>query len=348
MFDSISFLPKVNNSCFLDCSYCMVQNEQIIEGKNKLPSTVMDLSLIEQMCNKSLGYNKWFFSYLGGEPLMNGTEWFEQMFQIVERKSKEMFIPYTHRVTTNGLLLDDEWIALLKKYNCKIIFSYDGLGYGKKGSKKAHEIIKKYAKDIHVVQTVVCKENHEHIVDIYKEMEDLGVRYFSTQFEIYSDEAMHIEFGKSVAKLFEYIDGIKPKDRVTSYFVYNDAKAMAKGKLASLNSGDFLNNRIVSDYVIDHNGEVRNALNARLNGYAHYGKLQDISHFNDILFTGEMQKVLRDYVNAIKAFGDLEEVSLMTRGGGYPGDRYGIRREDAPHTPKLRCYKLLLDYFRQK
>lgn len=343
MFDLISWLPKINNSCFLNCDYCMVTRELEFEKRNALPSTAMDLDLIKQMCEKSLGYNKWFFSFLGGEPLMNGKEYFRQMFEIIEEKSKQMFIPYTMRVTTNGLLLDDEWIELFKAYNCKIIVSYDGLGTGQKGSKKMHGLIRKYAKSIHVVQTVVCNENKNQLVDVYKEMEDLGVRYWSTQYEIYSNTEQHKEYAQASIDVFKYIDGL---DKVkTSYFVYNDAKAMSKMKLASLNSGDFMNNRLVSDYVVEHDGGLRNALNARESNYAHYGNLSDYDHINDILFTDTMKTVLKDYVNAIKAFGELEKVSLLTRGGGYAGDRFGIRPEGAPHVPKLTCYKLLLEYF---
>lgn len=346
MFDSISLLPKVNNSCFLDCEYCMVIQELELEKKGQLPSTTMPLEMIEKMCEMSIGYNKWFFSYLGGEPLMNGKEYFKNMFDIIQAQSEKYYTPYTHRVTTNGLLLDDEWIQLLNEHNCKLIFSYDGLGFGKKGSKKAHDLIAKYAKDIHVVQVVVSATNCAHIVDIYKELEALGIRRINTQYEIYASEEDYLNFAKHTIELFKYIDSLEKVK--TSLFLYNDAKAIAAGKLASINGGEFINSRLLADYVIDYDGEIRNALNARTNGYAHYGNINTFTHFNDLMTTETTKYVLRDYVNAMKAFGDLEKIAYVTRGGGYPGDRFGIRREDAPHVPKLKCYKILLEHFGMK
>ena len=346
MFDSISMLPKVNNSCFLDCDYCMVVRELELEKKGKLPSTMMPLSTIEKMCDMAIGYNKWFFSYVGGEPLMNGKDYFREMFQIIERKSKEYYTPYTHRVTTNGLMLDDEWIELFAKYNCKIIFSYDGYGYGKKGSKKAQDLIRKYAKDIHVVQAVIGPNNCANFLDIYKELEELGARRMNTQYEIYSPEEEYLRFAEGSLEVFKYIDSLEKVK--TSLFLYNDAKAIAAGKLASINGGEFINSRLLADYVIDYDGEIRNALNSRESDYAKYGNINTYTHFNDLLTTETTKYVLKDYVNAMRAFGELKEVALVTRGGGYPGDRFGIRREDAPHVPKLRCFKILLEHFGMK
>ncbi|WP_432773870.1 radical SAM protein [Vibrio parahaemolyticus] len=342
MFDRISFLPKVNNACFLDCDYCMTDSEMERMKKGELPiATMMPPERYAEMCDKSLGFNKWFFSFLGGEPLMNGKEYFREVFEIIKARSEKYYIPYTWRITTNGLLLDDEWIELLEEYNCKLILSYDGLGNGKKGSPKGHELMKRYAKHIHVVQMVVSESNHHTLVDVYKELEAAGIKRFSTQFDIYANTEMMKQFGHSTVELFKYIESL---DKVkTSYFVYNDAKALKKGKMGSLNSGDFLNNQLVNDYVIDYDGTIRNALNARKGDYAVYGNLSDYKHINELLFTDTMKQVLRDYVTAIHAIGELEQVSLMTRGGGYTGDKFGIYPPAAPHYPKLACYKILLD-----
>lgn len=341
--DSISLLPKVNNSCFLDCDYCMVTQELAMEKRNQLPSTMMPIETISKMCDMATGYNKWFFSYLGGEPLMNGKEYFRELFNVVESKSKQYYTPYTHRVTTNGLLLDDEWVELFNENNCKIIFSYDGLGVGRKGSQKAQDLIRKYVKDIHVVQVVIGPNNYERFLDIYKELEELGVRRINTQYEIYSGEEEYLKFAEATLKVFEYIDSLKRTK--TSLFLYNDAKMISQGRLSSINGGELINSRLVSDYVIDYDGEIRNALNARDSDYAKYGNIADFNHWNDLIFTDVTKYVLRDYVNAMHAFGEYREIALLTRGGGYPGDRYGIRREDAPHMPKLKCFKILLEYF---
>lgn len=341
MFDRISFLPKVNDSCFLKCDYCMTLSGMEQVKKNQKPTKIMPVERFAEMCDKSLGFNKWFFSILGGEPLLNGKEYFKEVFEIIQSKSQKYYIPYTMRLTTNGLLLDDEWIELLDKYNCKLVISYDGLGNGQKGSKAAHEILKKYASHIQVIQMVINENNHDKLIDVYKELESLNIKYFSTQFDIYADTEMMKQFAYSTVKLFKYIDSLeKPK---TSYFVYNDAKALKRCKFNAMNSGDFLNNKIVNDYVIDWDGTIKNGLITRDSQYAVYGNLSDFKHINDVIFTDTMKQVLQDYVTGIRAIGELEEVSFMTRGGGYTGDKFILERQDTPHYPKLACYKILLD-----
>lgn len=341
----ISMLPKLNNSCFLDCDYCMVEHDDMeMVKRNGRPSTMMPLEMIEQMCDMAVGYRRWFFSYLGGEPLMNGKEYFREMFEIIERKSKQYYAPYTHRVTTNGLLLDDEWIELFREYNCKIIFSYDGLGCGKKGSKKAHDLIRKYAKDIHNVQAVIGAFNSHRFLDIYKELEEIGIKQFNTQFDIYANEEEYKAFGDHTVEVFKYIDSL---DKVTtSLYLYNDAKNIARGKLSAINGGELMNTRLVTDYVIDYDGGIRNGLPARESKYAYYGNISQFKNWHDLMFTETAKYMIEDYLNAIHTPDpQLHAVSLLTRGGGYPGDRFGIRPESAPHYPKLHCFKKILNHF---
>ncbi|RIW17871.1 radical SAM protein [Vibrio harveyi] len=344
MFDRIMFLPKVNNACFLDCSYCMTDLEMERLKKGDLPiDTMLPTWRIKEMCDKSAGFNRWVFSFLGGEPLMNGKDYFREVFEIIKERSKFHFTPYSTRVTTNGLLLDDEWMDLFAEYNCKVVMSYDGLGNGKKGSKKGHEIMKRYAnhKAMGNVAMVVSESNYHTLVDVYKELESAGVKRFSTQYDIFADTPMMAKFGHATVELFRYIESLEKV--TTSYFVYNDAKAMKRGKLSSLNSGDFLNNHLVNDYVIDYDGSIRNGLSARTGDMGTHGNLSDYQHINDLLFTKSMRRVLRDYTASLQVFGELSEVCRMTRGGGYAPDKYGYHPEFAPHIPKLTCYKILLD-----
>lgn len=347
-FERLSMLPKLTNMCFLDCDYCMVSDELTIDKKTQRPTDIFPLETLEEMMDKSLGFGQWFFSYLGGEPLMCGKEYFREMFDLINKKSKELRIPFTHRVTTNGLLLDDEWIALFKEYNCKIFVSWDGLGFGKKGSKKAYSILKQYANDIQVVSAVVTKENTHALTDIYKSVSDIGVKRFAVQYNIYENKDTFIQMGKDTVKLFQYIDGLKERNEPVpcNFFSYNDAKAIARGKYMSINGNEFTIHSILGDYVIDTDGTVRCGLPESKDDYAVLGNIKDVKHWNDFIFQDKMKKILDDFVSSMHSI-EYPEVSLVTHGGGYFFDKKDIWPMDKPFTPRLACYHEMVDYFRK-
>jgi uncharacterized protein len=63
------------------------------------------------------------FSLHGGEPLFVGKEHFVGMCDIIANTMK---IPYSLHVQTNAVLIDKEWIEILKRYDIEVGISMDG------------------------------------------------------------------------------------------------------------------------------------------------------------------------------------------------------------------------------
>ena len=343
MNHNLIYLIKVNNSCFINCDYCFVNREMDFEKKGKLPSTIAPMSLIQEAVDKSLGFTSRLITIVGGEPLMNGVEWMREAFEIIRANEKKTFCPTKLRLYTNGLLLDDEWIELFREFEVQLVVSYDGFGHGQKGSRKAQDLLRKYAKDVFFVSPTVTRANCDTFLDFYKEMEDLGIKRINVQYDVFGSVEDYKEFARTTIEAFDYISTLKKTK--TNLFLYNDAKNLAKGNLVSIVGGELFLPGTLNDYVIGHDGSLRNGLCAGEGDYGTYGNIADYDSIYDVIWTDMGRRVQKDYVNAIKAFGEHEKISYLTRGGGYPGDKYGNRPEDAPHYPKLTAALELVRYF---
>ncbi|ETZ12500.1 hypothetical protein AJ90_26630 [Vibrio parahaemolyticus M0605] len=134
-YHNIAWNIQTTNDCFLDCAYCMTAES----NKMKLKAPV---SHVAEALRLSKGFQNVFMVFIGGEPLMAGKEWFRQAFKLLD----EHPVKVQPRIYTNGHLLDDEWCDLLRSNNCQVVFSYDGLGNGAKGSKRSHAKLCQYSK----------------------------------------------------------------------------------------------------------------------------------------------------------------------------------------------------------
>lgn len=343
MNNHLIYLIKVNNSCFINCDYCFVKRELNIEKKNQLPSTVIPMDYIHQAVDKSLGFTSRLITIVGGEPLMNGVEWMRECFEIIRANEKKTFCPTKLRLYTNGLLLNDEWIELFREFKVELVVSYDGFGKGPKGSRKAQDILRKYAKDVFFTSPTVTRDNCEDFLDYYKEMEELGIKRINVQYDVFGSVEDYKVFAKHTLETFEYIDSLKRTK--CNLFLYNDAKNLAKCNLGSVVGGELFLPGTLNDYVIGHDGTLRNGLCAGATDYGTYGNISDYESIYDVIWTDMGKRVQKDYVNACKGFGEYEKIAFLTRGGGYPGDKFGNRPEDAPHTPKMTAALALIRYF---
>ncbi|MDD3178228.1 MAG: radical SAM protein [Candidatus ainarchaeum sp.] len=114
---SVDVKLMISNKCNLKCKYCYVSSVQLFEMSNfKLLEILNFIKNDVEFKNKHIN-----FDLCGGEPLL----FFEKLLFIIF-KIKSIFKNYTISLTTNGLLLDEYKINLLKKLNVFIAISLDG------------------------------------------------------------------------------------------------------------------------------------------------------------------------------------------------------------------------------
>ena len=117
----ITITVKPTNGCNMRCKHCYHAEE----GYNDL---IMDVAYAKKMMDVALReYSRVKLVFHGGEPTMWGIDNFKDVLNYQDELiKKHPEVEFSNMIQTNGLLLDDEWIKLLKQYNFTVGISYDG------------------------------------------------------------------------------------------------------------------------------------------------------------------------------------------------------------------------------
>lgn len=112
--------------CNLDCPYCFYLHKTELLGHQV--SARIDDVLLEQHVRQYIEANtgeEVVFSWQGGEPTIMGLSFFEKVVQLQDRHRKPGQ-RIENDLQTNGLLLNNEWIAFLKVHGFMVGLSIDG------------------------------------------------------------------------------------------------------------------------------------------------------------------------------------------------------------------------------
>lgn len=127
MRSNFNIILKISDSCPLACDYCYYFRNIVSEHKKRpLKISIRTVQAICKRINeysKSVDISKVFFSLHGGEPLTVGKRYFCKICDELERN---LTVPYKLLLQSNGVLIDEEWINILKKYNVQLGISIDG------------------------------------------------------------------------------------------------------------------------------------------------------------------------------------------------------------------------------
>ena len=106
----------LTDNCNMDCSYCI---------REKCPKDMSE-DVLYKACD--LAFSKGTragLCFFGGEPMLKKDLIFKAL-DYCEEKSKETGIPFDCKMTTNGTLLDEEFLERAKRSNMGIGLSFDG------------------------------------------------------------------------------------------------------------------------------------------------------------------------------------------------------------------------------
>ncbi|WP_340010440.1 anaerobic sulfatase maturase [Paenibacillus sp. FSL H7-0690] len=114
----------VSEDCNLACDYCYYSTAG---GHPQQPIRVMDTELLErfiaQYMKRSSGIAT--FSWQGGEPLLAGLPYFEQVISF-QAKYAPPHTMISNALQTNGTLIHEKWAKFFKRYNFLVGISLDG------------------------------------------------------------------------------------------------------------------------------------------------------------------------------------------------------------------------------
>ncbi|WP_421248508.1 anaerobic sulfatase maturase [Aeromonas jandaei] len=112
--------------CNIDCDYCFYLHKSDLLGHDQ--HSKMDISVLEQHIRQYIeaqSGNEVIFSWQGGEPTLMGLEFFKKLVNFQTRYAKPgQYI--SNDLQTNGIALNDSWIAFLKAHNFHVGLSIDG------------------------------------------------------------------------------------------------------------------------------------------------------------------------------------------------------------------------------
>jgi uncharacterized protein len=134
--DSITFpdqpisqlLVKVASRCNIDCSYCYWFRDAAVYDKPKLMSADVLHRLLQRIEEHVAKNSLIDFPIIlhGGEPLLWGVENFHRFAEACEAISSRTGCEIPIAVTTNGILIDEEWLNCFEARNISVAISLDG------------------------------------------------------------------------------------------------------------------------------------------------------------------------------------------------------------------------------
>ncbi|MBC3920068.1 radical SAM protein [Undibacterium sp. CY18W] len=127
-FDTLQVILKVSERCNLACTYCYYFYSGDDTYAKKPP--VMKESTAEVVAAflangvRELGISRVLIAFHGGEPLLLKPERFQAFCDIFKVALSHVQLAF--QVQTNGVLINDEWIAKFQAYDVNIGISIDG------------------------------------------------------------------------------------------------------------------------------------------------------------------------------------------------------------------------------
>lgn len=122
----ISIIIKVTEDCNYRCDFCVYTRYL---SKKRMTRELCEKTILKAAChNEMAGYNGLHIIFHGGEPLLRGKEFYEDIFnyiRIIKGRFKDDF-KFSCAIQTNGYLLDDEWIRMFRNNDVDIGVSIDG------------------------------------------------------------------------------------------------------------------------------------------------------------------------------------------------------------------------------
>ncbi|MFN0170771.1 MAG: anaerobic sulfatase maturase [Bryobacteraceae bacterium] len=112
--------------CNLDCAYCFYLDREADPYKS-MPARRMSTDIVERLVDTYLFYSypNSVFAFQGGEPTLAGLPFFQNLCELQKRYGRDGH-NVSNALQTNGILLNDDWCDLFRRYNWLIGISIDG------------------------------------------------------------------------------------------------------------------------------------------------------------------------------------------------------------------------------
>ena len=121
-------LLKIASRCNIDCTYCYWFRDETVYQKPKCLQLDAEEALLQKLEDHIVLHRLSDFYILlhGGEPLLFGKQRLRDFCLKIERLAQRVDCPIHLSVTTNGILVDIEWVDLFRRFAIDVTVSLDG------------------------------------------------------------------------------------------------------------------------------------------------------------------------------------------------------------------------------
>lgn len=121
-------LLKLSSRCNINCKYCYWFRDESVYEKPKLLTIEAENAFLSKLSNHAAKFKIDKFSILfhGGEPMLFGKKRFDAFCHKLYDVATAWSFQLKLAMTTNGLLIDEEWIELFRLHAVSITVSIDG------------------------------------------------------------------------------------------------------------------------------------------------------------------------------------------------------------------------------
>jgi uncharacterized protein len=121
-------LLKLATRCNLKCTYCYWFRDDSVYEKPAVLTQQAEAAFLEKLARHIQQYQIDYFSILfhGGEPLLFGKKRFEAFCGKLRDMEKAFGFKLSLAITSNGVLIDEQWARLLRAFRVAVTISIDG------------------------------------------------------------------------------------------------------------------------------------------------------------------------------------------------------------------------------
>lgn len=175
---------KLTPGCNLSCSYCNVD-----AASPTTPRMSMDVyrRIVDLLVDNSV-HQVLTLEFHGGEPLLLGNGWFYEAVGYAQRRAQETGRTILHPIATNGTMLTEKRVAMIRELGLFVRVSIDGppaINDRRRGGGRAVAAgirrLREHDLDV-TARVVVSPDNAHEMAEVIGFLQELGVTEYAINF----------------------------------------------------------------------------------------------------------------------------------------------------------------------
>ena len=118
-------IKPASSACNMHCRYCFYQD--VASLRDKTFKGMLSLEMMEKIIISAMEFAEGWctFAFQGGEPTLAGLDFFESVIEL-QKKHAKAGVRIQNTIQTNGILLDEKWVAFFARNQFLVGVSLDG------------------------------------------------------------------------------------------------------------------------------------------------------------------------------------------------------------------------------